>query len=85
MKGVAGDLAESNVINGAFFQGGTNSSADGAHNTGAEQLLHHQKADQTSQTSGAVMVVCQADSCADGEQPSHVIDQSAPITAGARA
>ena len=23
------------------------------------------------------MVVCQADSCADGEQPSHVIDQSA--------
>ena len=42
-EGVAGDLAESNVINGAFFQGGTNSSADGAHNTGAEQLLHHQK------------------------------------------
>ena len=76
-EGVAGDLAESNVINGALFQGGTNSSADGAHNTGAEQLLHHQKADQTSQTGGAVMVVCQADSCADGEQPSHVIDQSA--------
>ena len=23
------------------------------------------------------MVVCQADSCADGKQPSHVIDQSA--------
>jgi len=74
---VAGDLAESNVINRAFFQGGTNSSADGAHNSGAEQLLHHQEADQASQTGRAVVVIRQTHSSADGEQPGHVVDQSA--------
>ena len=76
-EGVAGDLAESNVIDGAFFQGGTDSSADGAHNSGAEQLLHHQEADQTGQTCGTVMVIRQTDGSADGEQPCHVVDQGA--------
>ena len=69
---VAGDLAESNVIDGAFFQ-----RADSADNAGAEQLLHHQEADQTGQTGSAVVVVRQTHSSADGEQPSHVVDQGA--------
>ena len=71
-EGVAGDLAESNVIDGAFFQG-----TDSTDNAGAEQLLHHQEADQASQTGRAVMVIRQTHSSADGEQPSHVVDQSA--------
>ena len=71
-EGVAGDLAESNVIDGAFLQ-----RADSADNAGAEQLLHHQEADQTGQTGSAVMVIRQTDGSADGEQPSHVVDQGA--------
>ncbi len=62
---VAGDLAESNVIDTCPLPG----SGTSADNAGAEQLLHHQEADQTSQTGGAVVVVSQADSSADGEQP----------------
>ena len=46
------NLAESNVIDGAFLQ-----RADSADNAGAEQLLHHQEADQTGQTGSAVVVV----------------------------
>ena len=69
-EGVAGDLAESNVIDGAFLQ-----RADSADNAGAEQLLHHQEADKTCQTCGTVMVIRQTDGSADGEQPSHVVDQ----------
>ena len=71
-EGVAGDLAESNVIDGAFLQ-----RADSADNAGAEQLLHHQEADQTGQTCGTVMVIRQTDGSADGEQPCHVVDQGA--------
>ena len=71
-KGVAGDLAEGDVIHGAFFQG-----AHRAHNAGVEQLLHHQEADQTGQTGGAVMVVGQTHGGANGEQPCHIVNQSA--------
>ena len=67
-EGVAGDLAESNVIDGALLQ-----RADSADNAGAEQLLHHQEADQTGQTCGTVMVIRQTDGSADGEQPCHVV------------
>ena len=72
-EGVAGDLAESNVIDGAFLQ-----RADSADNAGAEQLPHHQEADQTGQTCGTVMVIRQTDGSADGEQPCHVVDQAPP-------
>ena len=71
-EGVAGDLAESNVIDGAFLQ-----RADSADNAGAEQLLHHQEADQTGQTGSTVVVIRQTDGSADGEQPCHVVDQGA--------
>ena len=69
---VAGHLLESDVGSGALFQG-----AHHADHAGAQQLLHHQVADQASQTSGTVVVISQANGCADGEQPCHVIDQSA--------
>ena len=49
---------------------------DHADHTGVQQLLHHQEADQTGQTCGAV-VVSKADSGTNGKQPCHVIDQSA--------
>ena len=74
MKELPSDLAESNVINGALLEG-----TDSADNAGAEQLLHHQEADQTGQTCGAVMVIRQTDGCADGEQPSHIVDQGAAL------
>ena len=70
-EGVAGDLLEGNVGSGALFQG-----AHHADHAGAQQLLHHQVADQTGQTCGTV-VVGQAHSGTNGEQPCHVIDQSA--------
>ena len=70
-EGVAGDLLEGNVGSGALFQG-----AHHADHAGAQQLLHHQVADQTGQTCGTV-VVSQADSGTNGKQPCHVIDQSA--------
>ncbi len=50
-EGVAGDLLEGDVGSGAFFQG-----ADHADHAGVQQLLHHQEADQTGQTCGAVVV-----------------------------
>lgn len=70
-EGVAGDLLEGDVGSSAFFQ-----VTDHADHTGVQQLLHHQEADQTGQTCGAV-VVCKADSGTNGKQPCHVIDQSA--------
>ena len=70
-KGVAGDLLECDVGSGALFQ-----MTHHADHAGVQQLLHHQEADQTGQTCGAV-VVGQAHSSADGKQPCHVIDQSA--------
>ncbi len=71
-EGVAGDLLESDV--GTVPSSSVRTSAD---NAGAQQLLHHQEADQTGQTCGTVVVVGQTDSGADGEQPCHVIDQGA--------
>ena len=44
---------------------------------GRQQLLHHQVADQASQTSGTIVVISQTNSGTNGEQPCHVIDQSA--------
>ncbi len=61
MKEFLSDLAESNVIDGAFLQ-----RADSADNAGAEQLLHHQEADQTGQTGSTVVVIRQTDGSADG-------------------
>ena len=72
MKELPAILLKSNVIDGAFLQ-----RADSADNAGAEQLLHHQEADQTGQTGSAVVVVRQTHSSADGEQPCHVVDQGA--------
>jgi len=69
---VAGHLLESDVGSGALFQG-----AHHADHAGAQQLLHHQVADQASQTSGTVVVISQTNSGTNGEQPCHVIDQSA--------
>ena len=70
-EGVAGDLLEGDVGSSAFFQ-----MTDHADHTGVQQLLHHQEADQTGQTCGTI-VVSKADSGTNGEQPCHVIDQSA--------
>ena len=69
---VASDLLESNVGSGALFEG-----ADCTDDGGAQQLLHHQEADEASQTSGTIVVICQTDCCTDCKQPSHVVDQSA--------
>ena len=71
-ESVASDLLESDLGSAASFQG-----ADDTHDAGAQQLLHHQVADQARQTSGAVMVIGQADSCTNSKQPSHIVDQSA--------
>ena len=69
---VASDLLESNVGSGALFEG-----ADCTDDGGAQQLLHHQEADEASQTSGTIVVICQTDCCTDCKQPGHVVDQSA--------
>ena len=71
-EGVAGDLAERDVVDAALFQG-----ADGTHHSGAQQLGHHQVADQARQTRGAVMVIGQAHGSAHSEQPGHIVDQGA--------
>ena len=69
---VASDLLESDVGSSALFEG-----ADCTDDGGVQQLLHHQEADEASQTSGTVVVIRQTDCCTDCKQPCHVVDQSA--------
>ena len=67
------DLSESNLIGLAGDHVGSNDadSADG------QQGGDHQPADQTGQAGSSIILFSQANSNADGEQQSHVVDQSA--------
>ena len=72
MKELPAILLKSNVIDGAFLQ------PDSADNAGAEQLLHHQEADQTGQTGSAIVVVRQTPRQRRWRtKPCHVVDQGA--------
>ena len=73
-EGVAGSLLKGNVGRGALGQVHEGQRADHRR---AQQLGHHQVADQAGQGGSTVMVVGQTDRRADGEQPGHVVDQGA--------
>src|SRR5699024_1721464 len=62
------DVVERNVRLGA---------GDGGDDGGVQQLGDHQPGNQAGQTSGAVLIVGQANGNADGKQPGHVVDQGA--------
>ena len=74
---VASNLCESNTLGSCFPRlcGITGNAADCLDDARSKQTLHHQEADQTGQTGSAVVVIRQTHGSADGEQPSHVVDQ----------
>ena len=73
-------FAESNTLGSCLpprLCGITGNAADCLDDARSKQTLHHQEADQTGQTGSAVVVIRQTHGSADGEQPSHVVDQGA--------
>ena len=78
-EAVAGDLGEGDALGGEEpgRLGVGVHAADGGDNGRAEKLLDHQEGNETSEASGAIVIVRQADSSADGKEPSHVVDESA--------
>ena len=79
-EAVASDLGEGDALGGeepGSLSVGVHAT-DGADDGRVEELLDHQEGDETSEASGAVMIVGEAHGCADGEEPGHVVDESPP-------